>query len=186
MTATPKKTTTTGNTEGKTSALPGAQTTPGPNKTPVDAAKPNFNKEVSDQVAEAQRAAIDEAKDAVGAARSNIEEHMGRAQSNVASSVEQTADNLRDAGRSFDPGSFADEVAGRLADNLAEAASAVRRADLGSVQDDLTDFARRNPLVFFGGAAVLGFMAGRFLKASDRGEGDVADMPRRSNGWGQS
>ena len=47
MTATPKKTTTTGNTEGTTSALPGAQTTPGPTKTPVDAAKPNFNKEVS-------------------------------------------------------------------------------------------------------------------------------------------
>ncbi|MEY8838081.1 hypothetical protein AB9K41_03460, partial [Cribrihabitans sp. XS_ASV171] len=55
---------------------------------------------------------------------------------------------------------------------LTHAASAVRDADFNSIQEDLTVFARRNPLLFFGGAALLGFVAARALKASERHDDD--------------
>ena len=45
----------------------------------------------------------------------------------------------------------------------------MRDKDLGEMVGAVTDFAKRNPFVFLGGAALVGFAATRFAKASNTG-----------------
>lgn len=132
---------------------------------------------IKSQASEAAAAAEDEARELAEQAKDTAASHADAAKATLASEVDDTADQVRDAGRSFDEGSFADIAASHLADNLATAADAVRGTDLSSLQDDLSAFARRNPLVFFGGAAILGFAAARMMKASERAEHSLDDVP---------
>jgi hypothetical protein len=126
------------------------------------------------------------------AARERAAGEAHRAQETAAQRTDETAEQVRDAGRSFDEDSFARHATDRVADQLGQAARSMRDADLGTVADDLTDFARRQPLLFFGGAAILGFAAARMLKASERAEATPApDYARRdpaepyaSDPWG--
>jgi len=136
-------------------------------KSTADAAKSEMNSAGSQA-----REALDEA---TVAAKRKAQEKADEAKAHVANSADRTASQIRDAGGAFEPGSLINEAAQRLADNLAEAASAVRTADLRTVQNDLSAFARRNPLLFFGGAAALGFVAARMMKASDRGHHALTD-----------
>ncbi|MFC3616027.1 hypothetical protein ACFORG_19925 [Lutimaribacter marinistellae] len=111
------------------------------------------------------------------AARERAEAEAQVAQDRVAMAAESEAQQIRDAGSAFEAGSFARGAADQLADSLTHAATAVRDADFQSMQEDLTAFARRNPLLFFGGAALLGFVATRALKASERHGDKEPDAP---------
>ena len=51
------------------------------------------------------------------------------------------------------------------ADNVDRIAEDVRSRDLGDVLATLADFARRQPVAFFGGAVVAGFLVARFFKS---------------------
>ena len=73
---------------------------------------------------------------------------------------------LRDASQNLRDGSPQARAFAQIADGLADAADAVRNRDVNELAGDLTGFARRNPLAFLGGAALLGFAATRFAKAS--------------------
>ncbi len=53
-----------------------------------------------------------------------------------------------------------------MADSVADAAERMRGMSLNDVARDTTDFARRHPAAFLSGAALVGFAAARFLKAS--------------------
>lgn len=119
---------------------------------------------------DAKSAAARQANEATEAVKAKAGETVENARSDLAASTEDTADRVREAGDAFEPNSLVTAAADRIADNLSQAASAVRTADLGSLQDDLTEFARRNPLIFFGGAAALGFLVARMMKASERAE----------------
>lgn len=101
------------------------------------------------------------------AAYAKADEAKGRG----ADEVERTAEQLRAAGREFGEGSYAYEAADYLATSLHDAADVLRSRDLNTMVDDVTQFARRNPGVFLGGAAMVGFFAARMLKASDRNRG---------------
>ncbi len=54
------------------------------------------------------------------------------------------------------------------ADQLERFSQALREKDLGGLVRDAEDFARRQPAAFFAAAAIAGFLAVRFLKASQR------------------
>jgi len=83
----------------------------------------------------------------------------------VASALRTAADELRS-------GSPQERSFSQLADGLADVSDTMRDKDLGEMMGDLNGFAKRNPLVFLGGAALLGFVATRFAKASsDRPQG---------------
>ncbi|MFN3208701.1 MAG: hypothetical protein ACE369_06815 [Roseovarius sp.] len=47
-----------------------------------------------------------------------------------------------------------------------DATNRLRERSIPDLVDDVTVFARRNPLLFLGGAALVGFAAARFLSAS--------------------
>lgn len=66
----------------------------------------------------------------------------------------------------------------KLADGLDSIAQALEANSLGDLSRELQDFARRNPALFIGGAALAGFMAGRFLRSS--GEHMTSDYPGSS------
>lgn len=103
-------------------------------------------------------------------ARAEAQEATEEVKDRLAARAEAEARAVHRAADEFEGGTYAQQAADQLSDTLSHVAHAVRDADLSEVQADLAAFARRNPLVFFGGAAVLGFMAGRALKASERAE----------------
>ncbi len=124
--------------------------------------------------------AKDTAKEVAETAKANASVKAEAAKEEVASRVSEQADNFREASAAFEGNDLASDALTYLGDNLAHAASAVRDMDLSHIQQDVTQFARRNPLVFFGGAAALGFLAARAMKASERA-GAVATAPDRHN-----
>lgn len=113
------------------------------------------------------------ADQAYDAADSKLEE--GKAE--AISQIDRTAEQIRNAGHEFGDDSYQAQAAEYLASNLSQAADMIRNKDLGAIVDDVTLFARRNPALFLGGAALLGFAAARMMKASDRhGSGSSYDM----------
>ena len=112
--------------------------------------------------------AKDTAEQVAETVKANASVKAEAAKETIADTVADQAHRFREASRAFDSNELASDAVKYLGDNLAYAASAVRDVDLANVQQDVTQFARRNPLVFFGGAAALGFLAARALKASER------------------
>ncbi|WP_341864100.1 hypothetical protein [Gymnodinialimonas sp. 57CJ19] len=113
-------------------------------------------------------AAKETAEEVAKTAKANAAVKAEAAKEDVADRVSEQAENFREASEAFENNALASDAVKYLGDNLAHAATAVRDMDLSNIQHDLTQFARRNPLVFFGGAAALGFLAARAMKASER------------------
>ncbi|MFO6465750.1 hypothetical protein ACK8OR_15250 [Jannaschia sp. KMU-145] len=125
------------------------------------------------RAAELTERAKAEASAAADRAKGMADAKVDEAKSYASGEIDRTAQQIRDAGRQFGESSYQAQAADYLASNLSYAADAIRDKDLSSVADDLTQFARRNPAVFLGGAALLGFAAARLMKASER-----AELPR--------
>ena len=97
------------------------------------------------------------------AAESKVEEAAARTRS----AIDEKAASLRSASSSFEPGSYEAQAADYVAANLSRAADFVREQDFSTLTNDVTRFARQNPAIFLGGAAVVGFALARMLKASE-------------------
>jgi hypothetical protein len=113
------------------------------------------------------------AKDVAAKAKADAQAAADEVKDNAADSVDAQAEQIRDAGKAFDDNPYARQAADQISDGLTQMASSLRHADLRSIQTDLTQFARRNPLLFFGGAAAVGFLAARALKASEQAQYEV-------------
>lgn len=85
----------------------------------------------------------------------------------LAGAVHKAADQLDGEGNTT-VASFAHSAA----DGLERLAGSLRKKDLDGVLNDVQDFARRQPVAFFGAAMVAGFLAVRFMKAGGQ------DRPR--------
>jgi len=81
--------------------------------------------------------------------------------SNMGDALRRAADELRD-------GSPQERTFGQMASALADVSDNVRGKAFGEMAGDLSQFARRNPLAFLGGAALLGFAGTRVARASER------------------
>ena len=104
-------------------------------------------------------------------AKSALRSEADRAAGNVRDSAVEKARNVANAADAaaaeFDAGSLQARAAQLVADQVEVLANKLRSSDLNSVTRDVSDFARKNPALFIGGAALLGFAATRFLKARD-------------------
>lgn len=110
--------------------------------------------------------------DAADVARSAASQQQQAA----ADGIGQFAGALREAARHGDGSRAApSRLAESMADGLDRVSATIKQRDLGTLMRDVEDFARSQPLVFFGAAVAAGFFAMRFLKssASDR-PGDSA------------
>ncbi len=103
-------------------------------------------------------------------------EQADAAKAGAAEEISSVSKALRRASEELRDGSPQERTFGAAADAIAELADSVRDRDLGQMVDELSGFARRNPVGFLGGAALLGFAGVRLAKASRRArDGDDAD-----------
>lgn len=84
----------------------------------------------------------------------------------AASEIDNISSALRSAAEKSREGSPQERTFGQAAEALADFSDTVRNKDLGQLLSDVNGFARKNPMAFLGGAALLGFAATRFAKAS--------------------
>lgn len=103
-------------------------------------------------------------KDAI---QSEAQNRASEATDRAADRVTNAANAADAAANEFDPGSIQALAARQVADQVEGIAAHLRTANLTSVTRDISTFARNNPALFIGGAALLGFAATRFLKARD-------------------
>ncbi len=119
-------------------------------------------------------------KDAYGRISEGAAEQSEQVKDGAASEMENISSALRSAADKSRAGSPQERTFGQAAEALADFSDMVRNKDLGEMLSDVNGFARRNPLAFLGGAALLGFAATRFAKASSTPDRDTprSTMPR--------
>jgi hypothetical protein len=154
--------------EGHTRTRPGPTTSPGAAGTPG----PTYPGGAGDTATRKGMAdtARQTASDAADAARGMAADQTERAKSAVAEEVSSVAHALRTAADDLREGSAQERTFAQIADTLADTAEAIRDKDLGQMMQEATAMARRHPMTFLGGAALLGFTAMRFAKASREGD----------------
>ncbi|MDX5414200.1 MAG: hypothetical protein LPK02_14270 [Rhodobacterales bacterium] len=104
--------------------------------------------------------------DAAGKVSSEVSGAAEKARSGAAQEVKQIADALHTAAGELHEGSSQQRMFHRLADNVDHMSKAMNDKNLGDMLNDLNDLARRNPMLFLGGAALAGFAATRLATAS--------------------
>ncbi|MFZ3582934.1 hypothetical protein ACOI1H_12265 [Loktanella sp. DJP18] len=135
---------------------------------------------VDDVTAQAKSVAHD-AKETI---RSEVTSRADAAKGAAAEEVGNVATALRKAAQESRTGSPQERTFGQIAESLADASDAIRNKDLGTALHDVGDFARRHPLTFLAGAALAGFAASRFAKASEHNsyaDNDEFMPPRHGN-----
>ncbi len=120
-----------------------------------------------------------EAKDAV---YSEAERKAEAVRDEAAARVTNAANAADAAAAEFDADSLQARAAQQVADQVEGLAERLRTADLTTVTHEVSSFARKNPALFIGGAALLGFAATRFLKARDPQRVDHSSTD--SDPWG--
>lgn len=128
------------------------------------------DKSVSEEAKEAATSATQEAKaTAQGVADTVATEagnYAGQVKDAAADEVKGVASALRTAAEEMRSGSPQERTFSQIAEGLADASDAMHDKDLGEMVGAVTEFAKRNPMVFLGSAALIGFAATRFAKAS--------------------
>ncbi|WP_424929755.1 hypothetical protein [Amaricoccus tamworthensis] len=147
-------------------------TSPGTATPAAQAVEPR--KSGAEESAEKAKAAANDARNEIRSSAEKVTEtvtseaaaYAKSAKSTTADEISDVASALRTAADELRSGSPQARTFSQIADGLADASEALRDRDLGETVSDVNNFARRNPLAFLGGAALVGFAATRFAKAS--------------------
>lgn len=113
------------------------------------------------------------ASEAVESTADAAQKQGDKAKESVADEISSVSSALRTAADEMRSGSPQERTFGQIAESLADASDALRDKDLGAMVGDLSRFARSNPMVFLGGAVLIGFAATRFAKASGDSRADT-------------
>ncbi|PZQ96126.1 MAG: hypothetical protein DI533_16935 [Cereibacter sphaeroides] len=89
-----------------------------------------------------------------------------QAKNALVSEANTFADALRTAAQNVRSGSPQERILGEIATVIADASDSLHHKDMGQILSDMSKFARSSPLMFVGGAMLLGFTATRFARAS--------------------
>jgi len=134
---------------------------------------PNSAKDAKVKVKEAAGAAAEnlkaEVQNVAGKVTGEAAQYADQAKGAAADEVKGVASALRTAADEMRSGSPQERTMSQIAEGLADVSDSMRDKDLGEMVGTVSDFARRNPLAFLGGAALIGFAATRFAKASKDG-----------------
>lgn len=106
------------------------------------------------------------AKDAKAAATEQVETQTEHLRDQAVAEADRVSDAAGAASREFEPDSLVGQALRDVRSHIDGLTSEFQQKPAGEMLDDVAVFARRNPLLFLGGAAVLGFAAARFLKSS--------------------
>jgi hypothetical protein len=115
---------------------------------------------------EAGEKATQAAGQAIDSAKSTATERVNLQMEQVAKGVDQVAKAIHRVGGDLEAEQPAiASVAHSAAQQTERLGSYLQRSDVNDLWRTTEDFARRQPLIFFGGAFALGLLASRFLKA---------------------
>ena len=127
-------------------------------------------KDVVDQSVQATRDTTEASRDAAERIASGAKSLAGDAREaaeetaeSARAAVDRVGTALRGVASELKDGSLQERTFGQLAQSLADVSDAVREKDLRTLSRDVSDFAKRNPLIFIGSAALLGFAAARLI-----------------------
>lgn len=135
-----------------------------------DPHSPNDAKSTVGSVASDLRdAASHKYEDIVTGARAMADE----TKSDMADEVKDVASALRRASEELRSGSAQERTLGQIANAIANASDSIRDKDLGQILSLVSRTGRNNPVMFLGGAALLGFAASRYAKASGEETGST-------------
>ena len=104
--------------------------------------------------------------DAAGSLKNEADEMVDDATARAETEARRAADAASAASEEFQPGTPQPQATDYVADAMNQVAGAIQDTDLDQATRQVARFARENPVLFLGGAALLGFAAGRFLKSS--------------------
>ena len=99
----------------------------------------------------------------------------------MAEEVSRLAGALHDAADNLEEGSIQSHLLHRAAAGVDEAAANLKDRSLGEMVSSLSQYGRRNPATFIGGAAVLGFAMARFAAASGTSRPSHAGHGRKAS-----
>lgn len=122
------------------------------------------------------------AQDGLEEGKAQIGAQASKARDKAVSETKETGAALREAADRFDQDDYRRSAAMHIADTLDGVADSLRQRDLGDWRADIESFARRNPLLFYAGAALTGFALSRAFRATARGGDDPAQEPPMSGG----
>ena len=123
--------------------------------------------EIKGHAKDAASTVSDMAQDAAGTAKAKIAAKSEEAKDSLASEMHDTASALRRAADEVRDGSPQGSTFSMLANGLADMADSVKDQNVSDMVGVANSFARKNPIAFLGGAALLGFAVSRFAKASE-------------------
>jgi ElaB/YqjD/DUF883 family membrane-anchored ribosome-binding protein len=113
----------------------------------------------ADELRDAARSTLSDARDAV-------EKRSEAAKGQAADEIERTAAGLEAAADEMEGSRLQQELLREAADGLKQISRAVAGKSVGQMVEDLSEFGRRNPLAYMGGAALAGFALARFARAA--------------------
>jgi hypothetical protein len=126
------------------------------------------------ELQERARDVADQAKARGSQALTSQKEQVAGQFEGFAGALARTAESLRSEGDGNDTVARYAEAA---SERIRDVGRALRERDLRQIVSDVERFARREPLLFFGGALALGFAATRFFKSSpDHAHGSRAPV----------
>jgi len=138
--------------------------TPGAEPRPATSANPDAGG--------AKQFATEQARALWQGAKESARSGIGQYKQTTAKGMCDLADALRTSARDLE--SKEQPTVARLAqtaaDGLQQLSGALERRDLDGLLREAESFARRQPLAFFGGAMIVGFLAVRFLKSTSQPE----------------
>jgi hypothetical protein len=138
---------------------------------------------------EARAAAGDAANELASGARSAVAEagevaagKSAEMKDAAAGEIARTAKGLEAAAAELEGSPLQQDLLHEAAEGLKQISQAIEGKSIGTIVEDLSEFGRRNPLAYLGGAALAGFALARFARAAapDRPatEDDPEDDPR--------
>lgn len=128
----------------------------------------------------AKNRATELANDATDYVSTAAQEQAEHARSEAIDTVESAASAADAAGREIDSDSLQAAALNQIGDQISSVAAQLRDKPVDEMVDDVAVFARTNPLLFLGGAALIGFAAARFIKS---GEGSHAAREDETDPW---
>ncbi|EZP27856.1 hypothetical protein [Microbacterium oleivorans] len=132
--------------------------------TATDAAK-DVAHTAKDEAASVATEAKTQLKDLYSQSRSELSGQAAQQQERVASGLKSVGEELGSMARNSEGGGVATDLVQQLSARLADAATWLGDRDPAALLDEVKRFARRRPVAFIAGAAVVGIVAGRLVRA---------------------
>lgn len=145
-----------------------------------DSAKETFDK-VKESAGTMANQAFGQVKEKAGSVLDEQKTNLASGITSVADSIRQVGENLSHTDEKSQMAALAGKYGENLAGQVEKFSSYIEDKEIKELVRDVEQFARRNPLLFVGGAFALGILAARFLKSSGQNQASGKRLKGRSS-----